>query len=187
MVAEHGLALLVDQELLKVPPHVTVLEGLVVQARACRVEDLLDWRAVGLKVRVHWVFFVSVDIDLLKKWKNWLETPSRPHVFERVEDFRSIGSRLLLSKLVAREAENVEVFEVLLQCIQSVVLVSGPSESSHVHNQQHLVVVAGEVDQALLVDVHETEVVQRRLAVVFLETQGLAIRLCWSQPDGQDQ
>ena len=40
-----------------------------------------------------------------------------------------------LSKLIAREGEDVEVLEVSLQCIQTVVLVSGPSESSHVHNQ----------------------------------------------------
>lgn len=44
-----------------------------------------------------------------------------------------------LAELVTGEAKDFKVFEIPLQCIQSVVLGGGPSEPRHVDNQQHLV------------------------------------------------
>ena len=49
VVAQDRFAFLVDEELLEVPPHVAVLKRRVEQARSCRVEDLLSWRAVRLE------------------------------------------------------------------------------------------------------------------------------------------
>ena len=50
----------------------------------------------------------------------------------------------------------------------------------------NLVGVAGEVDPYILMYIPHTEVIQRLLAVVFLETQRFAVRACWMHVQQHD-
>lgn len=130
-VADDGHTLSVHEELLEVPAHVGHLQTLVVQT-VLAGERLPRGRAVGLEVRVQRVFVRPVHIDLLRQLKVGLKTVSRSNVLERVEDLSSVVPWLLEGELVTWDAEDLEVFEAVLECIQGGVLGRRPSEGGHV-------------------------------------------------------
>lgn len=104
-------------------------------------ERLPRRRAVRLEIRVERVFVRSVYVDLLRQLKVGLKTVSRSNILERVEDLCPVVPRFLEAELVTRDAEDLEILEAVLECIQGGVLGRGPSEGGHVHHEHHFTAV----------------------------------------------
>jgi len=68
------------------------------------------------------------------------------------------------SKLVARNAEDAEVLELGLECIQRVVLRRGASEGRHVDQQDDAAGVRRPVDSLMAVNVADLVVVDATIA-----------------------
>ena len=97
---------------------------------------------------------VTVDVDLGEHRE--VDVELRRH---ELEDLR-LGARLLLAELVAREAEHLDVVELVVERTQTCVLRSETSSAGDVDDQQHLIAELIEVD-LLAGDARHLEFVDR--------------------------
>lgn len=135
-VTLHRNSLPVKQEFFEVPADVVVVLGRV-EELILGAETRVRRGATTLEEGVQRVLVFPVHLDLLEHGEVGYEVLARSHVPDPIKDLLARTTRLLLSKLVAGEAEHGEVPGVVpgLQCIQLQVGVGETSVGGHVHHE----------------------------------------------------
>ncbi len=117
--------MLVDEKLLEVPGDI----GTFGFARSCPLEERVQGRLI-----------VTVDLDLGEHRK--IDIELRRHELEDL----GLGSRLLLTKLVAGKPEHHEIVELVVKRTQTCVLRSKTSSAGNVDDEEHPAAELVEVD-----------------------------------------
>jgi len=153
----------VYQELLKIPPDIILMVGLVVQF--VRGLEFRSYRGTPtLEELVDRILVRSVHIGLCEHLEIGDKVVPGSHVLQHGEYLGGIGSGFLSKELVTGKAQNFKwAARVLLcKCIESIVLRGVASEGGQVDHQQHLVTVLwpGEGDVGCLLNVFCSEIIQ---------------------------
>lgn len=180
-VTLHRNSLPVEQEFFEVPADVVVVLGRV-EEPILGPESRVRRGAMTLEESVQRVLVFPVHLDLLEHGEVGHVVLARSHVPDPVKDLLA-RTRLLLSKLVAREAEHGEVPAVVpsLQCIQLRVGVGEASVGGQVHHEHHVTPESAQGDGVLLQDVLQGDVVREVTGSLVADAVDATRRRCHGQ------
>lgn len=135
IVTHKWLAVAVDQEFFEVPADIFAAHRCV-EELGLRAEDFPCGRTVAFQECVEWMFFFSIDIQLLKKWEIRLETIPWSHVFNSIYDLQSSSAWFLLTELIAGKSQNFEARRIVVtfECIQLGVVPCETSVGCYIDN-----------------------------------------------------
>ena len=135
-ISEDWHAPSVDKKLFKIPTNIARFDRVVMKTvNWCEV-IFYRW-TLGLQICVEWMFIFSIDFHFLQHGKVWFKSISWSHIFQAVQDFCSISSLFLQTKLVARHADNFQIGELALKCIHWVIMVGDSSHWCHIDKEYH--------------------------------------------------
>jgi len=183
------LSILADQESFPVPRDVTGFDRRVEQDG--RDEGPSRGGTLTLEVGVERMLILSVHFDLFKQLEVGHETISWSDVLDPVQYLCAVRPRLLQFEYITGEAQYDEVIAAVetilsIECIHAIVMVGQTSIGRHVHDQDYLSFVVAEVDEFLLMDVHQGEIMDGSVHTVWLVTFHHGLGVCYNHQTPQN-